>query len=54
MSEKTKVSYNLNKKLKDKLSIVALNKGLRQTSLIEKYIKEGIEKDKEYLTSHLD
>jgi len=54
MTDKIKVSYDLNKRLKDKLAIVALNKGMNQTKLLEEYITEGIEKDKKYLTSHLD
>jgi hypothetical protein len=54
MVEKTKVSYDMNKKLKDKLTIVALNKGVKQIELLEDYIIEGLEKDKKFLTSHLD
>ncbi|KZX12879.1 hypothetical protein [Methanobrevibacter curvatus] len=49
-----KVSYDLNKKIKTKLVIIAENKGISQTKLLENYIKDGIKKDKEFLTSHLD
>ena len=54
MTEKVKVSYDLNKKIKDRLTIVALNKGVKQTELLEDYIEYGLERDKKYLTSHLD
>jgi len=49
-----KVSYDLNRKVKSKLVIIAENKGISQTKLLESYIKDGVEKDKKYLTSHLD
>ena len=54
MVEKTKVAYDLDKKLKAKLTIVALNKEISQTKLLEEYIADGLKKDEKFLTSHLD
>ena len=48
------ISYKIDKKLKTKLVIVAENKGITQTELLEKYIKIGMKEDEKYLTSHLD
>lgn len=54
MSEKVKVTYQLDKKTKTRLVIIAENKGVHQSDLINEYINAGIEKDKEFLSSHLD
>lgn len=54
ISETIKVSYNLDRKLKTKLVIIAENKGISQKELLEDYIKKGMKEDDKYLTSHLD
>jgi len=48
------ISYKIDKKLKTKLVIVAENKGITQTELLEKYIRIGMKEDEKYLASHLD
>jgi len=47
--EKKKTSYNLNIDLLNKLKAIASLKNIQQVELVEKYLKEGIEKDKEIL-----
>jgi len=54
ISEKVKVSYNLDKNLKKQLVIIAENKEINQTQLLEQYIRQGVSQDKSYLSSHLE
>jgi len=48
-----KVCYDIEKELKKQLVIIAENREVSQKDLVITYFKKGIEKDQEYLTSHL-
>jgi hypothetical protein len=49
-----KTSYNLDINLLNKLKAIASLKNIQQVDLVEKYLSEGIEKDKEILKKLID
>lgn len=46
---KSQINYKIDKEVKTKIVVIAELKGIKQTDLVEKYLKEGIEKDKDIL-----
>ena len=51
--DKKKVTYNIGERFISDIELIAKFKGKTKDEIVEKYIKQGIEKDKECLTSHL-
>jgi hypothetical protein len=52
--KRKKTSYNLNIDLLNKVKAIANLKDIQQVELVEEYLKEGVEKDKEILKKLID